>query len=122
MIHDTPVWISNMGGDQGEGLVRIEVFSTAQRVVRALKLGGICWLAAIGAVFLPIIHFILVPSLLLAGPVIAGWQWSCRERIVDGEGVCPSCQAKLPIAGGTVRWPLAESCPECNRGLQIVRR
>jgi hypothetical protein len=113
------ITLADVGGAKTAGGLTIARLSRRDRLLRALQCGGGCWLAAVGAVFLPIAHFVLVPALLLAGPIVGAWQWSREERVVVGQGTCPYCEADVPIQSGALQWPLTETCPACLRSLEI---
>lgn len=95
--------------------------SRQDRLVRAAQGWGICWGAAIVAVFMPLLHFILVPSLLLAGPVVASFRWRETATVLGVRGTCPGCGAafdaslKMP-AKPEIPW----RCPACGRPLTFV--
>src|SRR4051794_13695731 len=89
--------IHSDGVRTSSGEIQIQYWNKKERTMRALKMGGMCWGGAVVAVFMPLIHFVLVPALLIAGPImffiVAG-----RESVVlGGLGVCPGCSAPLPI-------------------------
>lgn len=91
-----------------------------QRVARTLIGLGQCWGLAIVAVFLPVLHFILVPALLLAGPFVARARWMEHATARRLTGVCPGCTKPI-------EYPLRQSarpeipfrCPECGRPLTL---
>jgi len=90
------------------------------RARRALLGIGACWLAAIGAVFLPVLHFVLVPALVVAGPLVAVSQLRQRLTVLDIEGPCPACTAPLrePLNGDT-RTPMSLRCGACRRSIDV---
>jgi hypothetical protein len=95
--------------------------STGQRLARAFKAGGIFWAVAAGCVFLPGLHFVLVPSFLLVG-VIVGFRHLRDEEIVSGvRGPCPRCGLEQTFAAGnrlTPSWSL--DCPACHTNLSLT--
>jgi hypothetical protein len=95
--------------------------SPGQRVARALKAGGLFWAIAAGCVFLPGLHFVLVPSFLVIG-VAAGFRHRRDERIVSHvRGACPRCGLDQSFASGnrlTPPWPL--DCPACHTNLALT--
>ncbi|MEO5970783.1 MAG: hypothetical protein ABIQ95_12725, partial [Bdellovibrionia bacterium] len=54
-----------------EGLIRVQSWNKKERLIRAFKFGGLCWVAAGLSVFIPLLHFILVPGFFIAGPILA---------------------------------------------------
>jgi len=65
------------------------------RALRAAITLAACWGLAVAAVFLPLLHFVLVPGLLVLGPVLA-WSRLHEERtLVRVDGTCPACALAL---------------------------
>jgi hypothetical protein len=100
--------------------VGVEGHGRRDRVRRALLALAACWGAAIGAVFLPVLHFVLVPALLLAGPVVAFARLRQKLTLLDVDGACPAC-------GFPVHEPLRADagarieirCEGCRRALAL---
>ena len=92
----------------------------AERMRRATLAWAACWGLAIVAVFIPLLHFILVPALLIAGPLVARARWREKATVLVARGVCPGCEHRqvLPL-----KQPAAESmplrCPECGRPIAL---
>ena len=95
--------------------------STGQRLSRAFKAGGIFWAVAAGCVFLPGLHFVLVPSFLLIG-IITGFKHLRDEEIVSSvRGPCPRCGLEQAFVAGnrlTPSWSL--DCPACHTNLSLI--
>ena len=96
-------------------------FDAGQRMRRAVKgLAGF-WGAMLVSVFIPIAHFVLVPSLFGIGI----WQFVRRLRLhllVRGaHGTCPDCGAEqdFELSSG-LRFPQGVQCRSCHRGLTLV--
>jgi hypothetical protein len=90
------------------------------RLRRAMLGLGACWGAAILAVFLPLLHFVLVPALVVAGPLVALSQLRQRVTVLDVDGPCPACGA--PIREKLMsdsRLPMALRCESCRRALSV---
>lgn len=100
--------------------VRVRGHGRRDRARRALVALAGCWGAAIAAVFLPVLHFVLVPALLVAGPLAAWSQLRERLTILDVEGPCPACGAAIREAvGSDARTPIALRCGGCRRALSV---
>ena len=75
--------------------VRVQHRNRRNRTLRAARTLATCWGLAVVAVFLPLLHFVLVPGLLLLGPVLA-WSRLHEERtLVSVDGACPACALPL---------------------------
>ncbi len=106
---------------QSEGTVKILYFSQKQRVIRSLKVLGLAWGAAVLAIFLPIIHFVLVPTLILAGLIVPGFIYLRESLILGGESTCPKCHVAFHIEKGSNQWPLSDLCTECRTSIIIEK-
>jgi hypothetical protein len=102
-----------------EGLIRIQSWNKRERLVRALKSGGLCWIAALVSIFIPLLHFILVPGFLIAGPILVYFIFGQENRVLGGEGVCPFCHAPLILASATLNFPISDLCTDCHNSLKI---
>ncbi len=103
------------------GEVRIQQLNLALRALRALKLLGIYWGIAVVSVLVPIAHFVLVPGFLVAGLIIAGLALATKSLVLGGEGICPNCEAFLPIVQKKDKWPLTDRCDQCHTNITITR-
>lgn len=95
--------------------------SPGHRVARALKGAAVFWAVAAGCVFLPVLHFVLVPAFLIVG-IVAGLRNLRDEEIVSRvHGACPRCGLKQDFAAGnrlTPTWTL--DCPACHNSLTLT--
>lgn len=102
-------------------MVRLRWVNKRGRLMAALKALGGFWLAAVGAVFLPLLHFILVPTLLLLGPLMFFWKLRESVTLLGADGPCPACG--VPIAH-RVQLPAAEHtqvrCEACGRSVDLA--
>jgi len=102
-------------------VVRLRWVSKRGRLMAALKALGGFWLAAVAAVFLPLLHFILVPTLLLLGPLMFFWKLRESVTLLGADGPCPACG--VPIAH-RVQLPAAEHtqvrCEACGRSVDLA--
>jgi hypothetical protein len=106
---------------QGFGEVRIAFWDKKKRMFRALRIWAIFWGGAIVAVFIPLMHFILVPALLLVGPIAAYFVSKQESAILGGQGICPNCQAPLEIAQAKYQFPMEDLCSKCQGPLKIFK-
>ena len=116
-----PFILTGYNGRPTRGAVTIHEFDRAARMRRALAALGKWWAVALGCVFIPVAHFLLVPAFLAVGV----WQFFQRlgtaELAADARGVCPDCGAEqaLDLAA---RWraPQPVTCRQCHRGLVLA--
>jgi hypothetical protein len=89
--------------------------STGERVVRAFAGLGLFWALALGGLFIPVAHFILVPVFLAAGVVMAIKRSREERRLAEVRGPCPRCGAQQVIkAGGRFVPGRSLDCPACH--------
>jgi hypothetical protein len=101
--------------------VRVAHLRPEQRFTRALKAAGIFWAVALGCVFLPGLHFVLVPGFLLIGIGAGLKQVRDREVVSRVYGACPRCGREQDFASGnrlTPAWSL--DCPACHNHLELT--
>ncbi len=89
------------------------------RLARGGKLLAMCWAAALGSLFIPGFHFVLVPSFLLAGPVLFAIGYGQKRLLLGGTVVCPGCASENSVKPQSASWPLLLVCQGCNGGLEL---
>lgn len=94
--------------------LEIEAIPFARRLGRgAVRLLG-AWVLAVGCVLVPLLHFVLVPGFLIAGPVLA-WLAVRQTVVVKSTSIgCPKCGQDAPIEEGTTGWPAGLRCGSCG--------
>ncbi len=108
-------------GVEGDGLGTVDVLSWSKkdRTARALKFGGICWVASVVSIIIPLLHFVLVPGFFLAGPIVFATILS-RERVIKGgRAKCPRCAAEFKIERSVFKFPMLDRCTGCGKELKI---
>ena len=102
--------------------LRVEALPRRERLLTALKRIGIAWGFAVVAVLIPLVHFVLVPALLLAGPISAALSARRSVRLVVGQVVpCTKCAVPLVVEGERLGWPARLDCPACGAALSATR-
>ena len=118
---DVPASLTAFGASARRVSVTVVHPSPGRRAARALKAGGVFWAVAAGCVFLPGLHFVLVPGFLLAG-VIGGFRHLRDQEVVSRvHGHCPRCGLEQDFAAGnglTPSWEL--DCPACHNHLTLT--
>ncbi len=119
---DSPIALTLTGyhGQPTPARLVVATFDRPQRVSRALKgLGGF-WGAMVVSVFIPVAHFVLVPSFFFVGL----WQFFRRlrmgELVKGAHGSCPDCGAEQDFELGSARFPQSVPCGSCHRGLTLA--
>jgi len=101
-------------GSSGTGSGNITQWSKFERSLRALKLFGLCLSLAFISVFVPGLHFILVPGFLLGGVIGSIVLFFKKEILSSGKVSCPVCKELQPIQNAKIDWPVAAICPVCS--------
>ena len=100
--------------------VTVRSFDKPERVRRAIKGLATFWAAALGSVFIPVAHFLLVPGFALFGMVTFFERIGAREVVTSAVGVCPDCGREQQLEmGGRFRVPRDVACRYCQRSLRI---
>jgi hypothetical protein len=113
--------VSPLTGSRVAGQVRMRHWDKKDRTRRALKFWGACWALALVSVIFPLVHFVLVPGFLLAGPLVAWIVSTQASQVLGGEAKCPDCGASLPISPAADKWPLDDLCAQCHHRLKIEK-
>ena len=97
------------------------VRDAGQRTRRAVLTWLAGWGCAILAVFLPVLHFVLVPLLFVGGPLLAITRLGERVSVLEVSGTCPGCGAaqRQPLNTGA-RPRLAFRCDACRREITVL--
>lgn len=118
---DLPASLSVFGAKPSPVLVTVTHPSPGKRLARAARGAGIFWAVAGGCVFLPGLHFVLVPTFLLVG-IVAGMRHLRDTEVASRvHGACPRCGQEQDFAAGnrlTPTWSL--DCPICHNTLTLT--
>jgi hypothetical protein len=100
--------------------VTVRSFDKQERVRRAVKGLATFWAAALGSVFIPVAHFLLVPSFALYGAYAFFDRLGSKQVVAAAEGTCPDCgRAQTLDTGGRWEVPTEVACRHCQRALRI---
>ncbi len=110
-------------GSPVDGTLHRIRFTSGDRAMNAAKMLGLCWLIALITVFIPIAHFILVPSFLIAGPVMAFLRYRATSACKKITTRCPACNQEVDISlEANTKLPLYTYCPACDASLKIEEK
>jgi hypothetical protein len=100
-----------------------QAFDTRERKMRATKIWGLMWLGAVLSLPIIIVHFILVPGFLIAGPVMAARRYRITEVPDHVSGRCPSGREDFTLAlEPSARLPMWTHCPQCSASLHLIEK
>lgn len=112
--------VSGYAPERTTATVTVESFDRPQRVRRAVKGIAWCWAAALGAAFIPVAHFVLVPSLGLFGVYTFFERLGAAEVATAAQGRCPDCGKEQALEVlGPWRVPRTVACRSCQRSLTL---
>jgi hypothetical protein len=115
------ILIKGANGGSAEGTLHIRKYSRRDRVMRGLRMLGVLWLLAVLAILIPLAHFILVPALLLAGPIVGFRRYRDTEHNEQVTGDCPVCGKPMNIElDSSDRLPLWTYCPPSGDPIRVV--
>jgi hypothetical protein len=113
--------VTGYSGERTLATVTVESFDRPKRLRRALKGLATWWAAALAGVFIPVAHFLIVPSLALFGVYTFLERLGAAEVATAGRGVCPDCGKEQTLdVQGPWRVPRRTSCRHCQRSLTVV--
>lgn len=117
----TAEWVAS-GDRRGAGNLTAHRYSRADRIRRGIFGSLLFVLLAALSVFLPGLHFVLVPSFLL-GAIPFGMIRSRKTvALASVAGNCPKCAESVSVnlGGEEPREDLAIFCPRCYDRLRIL--
>ena len=94
-------------------------FGQIERSKNALKIFLIGMAATFVSIFIPILHFILVPSFLLATFYLSLGRLKEESRNHGGAGECPKCHKSFEIQRSGWAERFVDVCGSCHEDLEI---
>ena len=99
------------------GESEITRYSKQDAIKKGLRTLGFCYLGAIITLFIPIVHFVATPGLLLIGPIVAFVIYrfyNGLEEVERHDIPCPKCGEKFSTPGSPSGWPFVDKCQKCG--------
>jgi hypothetical protein len=87
--------------------------------VSGLKKAGACLVGAFLFVFVPGLHFIAVPAMLVLAVVMFVFSFKRIGEIVSADAKCPVCDEGVKVGKVEPNWPVAVSCEKCGEQLYV---
>lgn len=118
---ELPISLTAFGFEPRPGTAQVIEQSTAERVGRAFAGLAMFWALALLGLFIPVAHFILVPTFLTAGIVMAVKRSREERRLTLVRGACPRCgKSQAFKAGGRFASGRSLDCPACHGMLTLL--
>jgi hypothetical protein len=120
---ELPVSISSLNNrdlpaTQGK-ITKVE-FDKKDRTRNALRTFGMLIAFTFCSIFVPILHFILVPVLFIASFVFAMDKVNEMARNEGGSGECPKCHKPIEIVKSKYQERLTDTCAACHEDVVIL--
>lgn len=120
-IVELPAVLRYPGRPDSPAVVTVRRRNRRERLVAVIRTWALSWLAAVAAVFLPVLHFILVPALLLGGPFYALSMRHENATLLRATGGCPGCGGAVSYSQKRRAVPeMALRCDACGRALRLA--
>ena len=88
---------------------------------RAVRIFAIFFGVACLTIFIPVLHFILPPLMLICGGVLAVNEYGATGEVERGEITCPNCKRVMSLPRESEEWPFTKRCDGCSFTLTIDR-
>jgi hypothetical protein len=114
-----PLLVIGPNSKNGTGSGTIRHFSKSERVTASIKKAGACLIGAVLGAFIPVLHFVIVPTLLLGALFSFIFTMKKKAQIMDASAKCPLCNQNLTVGKVPPEWPIATTCPGCSAELYV---
>jgi len=95
------------------GTAEIRYFNSKDVLLKSLQNLFMFWGLALLSVFLPVVHFILVPLFLILGVFLSVRARKVRGEFISGQVACPRCGTVLTIKHAVFIDRIKEICQNC---------
>ena len=93
-----------------------------ERMQNALRTFGMWFAFTFAAVFIPLVHWVLVPTLLITSFVLAIDKLKETVRNEGGQGECPKCHQVFEVQASKWSDRLTDTCAHCHEDLELMVR
>ena len=114
------VSLTTYNGRSSTGVIQVGTLSSTGRSWNAAKALGLFWGIAAGTALVPIAHFVLVPTFLIAGPIAAIVAYARERIVIGGSASCPNCAAALAPRRGSAPAGFTQTCAACRIQVNVV--
>jgi len=104
---------------RAQGSVDIQEFSEKMRFKRGIMVLALGLPLTAASVFVPVLHFFLVPLGLIITISISRARFKTEAVILSGSGACPACNATFRIMKRRSVFPFNDICEKCSRNVVI---
>jgi len=111
-------WVMGASRAAATHEVSVDPLGVAARLKSALVRMLGCWVAGLCTVIIPLLHFVLPPTLFIIGIVLAVFAAKKSVRLVGQSVPCPKCPAPV-VLDGERGWPAALFCSSCGTSFDV---
>ncbi len=105
----------------GQGHVIISAISKPRRIKKAVRNLAICWTLMIAGIFVPMLHFVIVPGFFLLGLFMTANGYIDDIEISAGELTCDQCKSSIAISRHDDQWPIWVRCATCQIDIGVEK-
>jgi hypothetical protein len=118
---EIPATLTAFGAPPAPATATILSQAPGERLARTAAALGACWGLALVSVFIPVAHFVLVPTFFVAGIAVAVARAREATRLLAVRGACPRCAREQEFpAGGRLTPGRTLDCPACHNTLTLT--
>ena len=124
MANRTPVTITVASRDNRElpltqaTITQVE-WDKSERTQNAFQTFGILITLSFVSIFIPILHFVLVPTLFIGSFVFAMDKFGEIKRSEGGTGECPKCHQEFKVQPSKWIQRFTQNCDHCHEDLEM---
>lgn len=112
--------LTGFGAGPTPARVEVLTLSPVDRMKRVAVIFGAFLIGAVIAIPIPLVHFVLVPTALILGAVLALSRLRQREIFRSAGGRCPFCSTEQTFTVmGSFKLPKKLYCSSCQRQLML---
>ena len=115
-----PLTAKSSNGSQTQVFIEVLSFNASERRSRALKFAAAFFGCALLSAFIPILHFVLVPSFLIASFISFFVIHSKNQKVSALVGPCPQCNEQNHWQPSNTSFPQSFTCEACRKNLLVV--
>ena len=120
-IENKQVTVETSNAQKNNAEATIQKYSEAEAHKRAVRGVGIFFALAVGSIFLPLVHFVLVPMFLILTPVAFVFLKRTKAKILKIAGTCPACGHAFLITDQPNVWPQESICDKCRKTFKVTQ-
>jgi hypothetical protein len=118
---ELPVTLSLTGEKDTTGKAVLLDRPIQSRVLRAIGITLITWVGGAFLIFIPLLHWVLVPLAAVVGVVLGIVKFFDDVSLVSAEGVCPRCHEPRKFEGaGRYRPGRTVHCNGCGSQIAVT--